>query len=121
MSEVIQELETRRWQAMIDADLAALDELLHPNLRYTHSTAAVDSKESYMKAIERGVFDYREVDNSEVEIQTFDGLALVNGTAEIKVVAREKEFLLRSRYTCVWLEGSEGWQFLAWQNTPVAS
>jgi hypothetical protein len=121
MSKVIQELENRRWQAMIDVDLATLNELLHPNLRYTHSTAAVDSKVSYLEALERGVFDYREVVNSEVEIQTFDGLALVNGTAEIKVVARAKEFLLRSRYTCVWVEGSEGWQFLAWQNTPINS
>ena len=121
MTEVIQELENRRWQAMIDVDLSTLNVLLHPNLRYTHSTAAVDSKESYMQALEKGVFDYREVDNTDVEIQTFDGLALINGTAEIKVVAREKEFLLRSRYTCVWVEGAEGWRFLAWQNTPIAS
>ena len=121
MTEVIQELENRRWQAMIDVDLPTLDGLLHPNLRYTHSTAAVDSKESYITALENGVFDYRQVDNSDVEIQMFSGLALVNGTAQIKVVAREKEFLLRSRYTCVWVEGSEGWQFLAWQNTPIPS
>ena len=46
MSEVIQDLEHRRWQAMIDVDLPTLDLLLHPNLRYTHSTAAVDTKES---------------------------------------------------------------------------
>jgi len=121
MTEVIQELEKRRWQAMIAVDLPTLDSLLHPNLRYTHSTAAVDSKESYMTAIENGVFDYRDVNNSDVEIQILDGLALVNGTAEITVVAREREFLLRSRYTCVWIEKSEGWQFLAWHNTPIPS
>ena len=95
--------------------------MLHSNLRYTHSTAAVDSKESYMTAIENGVFDYRDVSNSDVEIQILDGLALVNGTAEITVVAREREFLLRSRYTCVWIEEPKGWQFLAWHNTPIPS
>lgn len=121
MTEVIQELEKRRWQAMIDVDLPVLESLLHPNLRYTHSTAAVDSKESYLSAIKNGVFDYRDVSNSDVEIQVFDGLALVNGTAQITVVAREREFLLRSRYTCVWVEESGEWQFLAWQNTPIPS
>ena len=119
MSEVIQDLEHRRWQAMIDVDLPTLDLLLHPNLRYTHSTAAVDTKESYLQAIEAGVFDYREVDNTDVEIQTFQDLALVNGTAAIKVVARGKEFLLRSRYTCVWVCENDDWRFLAWQNTPI--
>ena len=120
MEAAIHELEQRRWQAMIDADLQVLDELLHQDLRYTHSTAAVDSKESYLAAIERGTFDYRAVNNSEVEIRIFDNVALVNGTAEITVVAREREFLLRSRYTCVWLSTIEGWKFLAWQNTPIA-
>ena len=119
MSEVIQELEERRWRAMIDADLSTLDLLLHPNLRYTHSTAAVDSKESYLEAIEAGTFDYREVENSDVEIQSFQDLALVNGTAAITVVARGKEFLLRSRYTCVWLNENGDWKFLAWHNTPI--
>ena len=121
MAEVIQELEKRRWRAMIEVDLPTLDSLLHPSLRYTHSTAAVDTKDSYMSAIENGVFDYRDVSNSDVEIQIFNDLALVNGTAEITVVAREKEFLLRSRYTCVWLKESGEWQFLAWQNTPIPS
>ena len=74
-----------------------------------------------MSAIENGVFDYRDVSNSDVEIQIFNDLALVNGTAEITVVAREKEFLLRSRYTCVWIKESSEWQFLAWQNTPIPS
>lgn len=119
MSEVIQDLEHRRWQAMIDVDLLTLDLLLHPNLRYTHSTAAVDTKESYLQAIEAGVFDYREVDNTDVEIQTFQDLALVNGTAAITVVARGKEFLLRSRYTCIWVCENDDWRFLAWQNTPI--
>lgn len=119
MEAAIHELEQRRWQAMIDADLQVLDELLHQDLRYIHSTAAVDSKESYLAAIERGTFDYRAVDTSEVEIRTFDNIALVNGTAEITVVAREREFLLRSRYTCVWLNTIEGWKFLTWQNTPI--
>ena len=62
MEAAIHELEQRRWQAMIDADLQVLDELLHQDLRYTHSTAAVDSKESYLTAIELGTFDYRAID-----------------------------------------------------------
>ena len=41
MSTLIEDLEHRRWQAMIESDLPVLEELLHPNLRYTHSTAVV--------------------------------------------------------------------------------
>ncbi|HJM21848.1 MAG TPA: nuclear transport factor 2 family protein [Acidimicrobiales bacterium] len=119
METEIQELEQQRWDAMIASDCEALGELLHPNLRYTHSNAAVDSKESYLTAIEKGVFDYQAVDNSEVEIQMIGDVALVNGTAQITVAARGTEFQLHSRYTCVWISTDTGWKFLAWQNTPI--
>ena len=118
MSTLIEDLEHRRWQAMIESDLPVLEELLHPNLRYTHSTAVVDSKESYIKAIQEGVFDYRNIETSDVEIQLFGQLALIIGSANITVLARGKEFVLNSRYTCMWMQ-EENWRFLAWHNTPI--
>ena len=121
MEDEIQKLEERRWGAMIASDLQVLGDLLHPKLRYTHSNASVDSKDSYLSAIEQGIFDYRSVDNSDVEIQIIDNLALVNGTAKITVEARGSEFQIHSRYTCVWMSTDSGWKFLAWQNTPIPS
>ncbi len=46
----ILELEQRRFKAMCDGDADALGALLHADLTYTHSSGAVDSKESYTRA-----------------------------------------------------------------------
>jgi ketosteroid isomerase-like protein len=44
----ISALEARRYQAMTDGDLGALEELFSPDLVYTHSDASSDSKKSYL-------------------------------------------------------------------------
>ena len=51
VAEEIRELENRRYQAMTDADIATLDELLSADLVYGHSDASRDSKQSYLSLI----------------------------------------------------------------------
>ena len=44
-------LEQRRFKAMCAGDVGALDQLLHRDLKYTHSSGAVDSKASYLRGV----------------------------------------------------------------------
>ncbi|NCG40288.1 MAG: DUF4440 domain-containing protein, partial [Actinobacteria bacterium] len=80
MTSEIELMEERRWQAMIDKDIDALNTLLHSQMRYTHSNATVDTKDSYITAIENKVFDYRNVETKDTEIQLIgeNDLGLVN-------------------------------------------
>ena len=121
MTAQIEMMEERRWKAMIDDDLDALDVLLHPQMRYTHSNATVDTKDSYIAAIKKKIFDYRNVETKDTEIQLIgeNDLGLVNGKALISVVAGGRELTLDCRYTCIWKHTDAGWQFLAWHNTPL--
>jgi hypothetical protein len=52
--EEILALEEKRFAAMVSGDLGALDALLHQDLVYTHSSAVVDTKASYLEAIRTG-------------------------------------------------------------------
>jgi ketosteroid isomerase-like protein len=121
MTSEIELMEERRWQAMIDKDIDALNTLLHSQMRYTHSNATVDTKDSYITAIENKVFDYRNVETKDTEIQLIgeNDLGLVNGEALISVLAGGRELTLDCRYTCLWKHTDNGWQFLAWHNTPL--
>ena len=121
MTAEIELMEERRWQAMIDNDIDALKTLLHSQMRYTHSNATVDTKDSYIAAIENKVFDYRNVETKDTEIQLIgeNDLGLVNGQALISVLAGGRELTLDCRYTCLWKHTDNGWQFLAWHNTPL--
>jgi hypothetical protein len=87
--------EEQRWAALISNDFEALDSLVHASLTYTHSNAAVDTKESWIRSVTSGFVDYRSVEREDVEIT---------------IVAR---------FTAVWVNEDDRWQFYAWQNTPI--
>lgn len=112
-------LEDRRWAAQIGEDLGALGELLADEMRYTHSNGVVDTKTSYIKAIETKVFDYRSSDRTNTEVQLFGGAALVTGQADINVVTARGDMNLKARYTVVWAELNGAWQLITWQSTPL--
>ena len=59
VAKEIRELENRRYQAMADADIASLDELLSADLVYGHSDASRDSKQSYLDKVADGYLDLR--------------------------------------------------------------
>lgn len=116
--DAILALEDRRFAAQIGADEAALNELLAADLRYTHSNAVVDTKESYIASITSGTVVYRDARRTEVEVHLSDGAAIVTGRAELDITARGADRTIAARYTAVWAEVGGTWQFVAWQSTP---
>ncbi len=118
VAEVL-ELEARRWNAMIAKDTATLAELFADEMSYTHSNALVDTKASYLKAIEKGTFDYQAVKRSDDAITVFGDTALLTGRAEIDVNGGGRQLHLNARYTVIWLRRDGTWQFLAWQSTAI--
>lgn len=115
----IRELEDQRWAAQIGADIAALDTLLADELSYTHSNGMVDTKTSYLAAIEKRVFDYQSEQRTDVEVTIIGSTAMVTGRVEMTVVAGGREVHLDSRYSAIWVERNGDWRFLCWQSTPL--
>src|SRR5215210_3083749 len=97
IAEVL-ELERRRWDAMIAKDTTVLDDLFADEMSYTHSNALVDTKASYLKAIEDRVFDYQAVRRFDEEARLFGDTALLTGRAEIDVAARGRPVQLNARF-----------------------
>ena len=115
----IRALEDRRYTAMIDKDVAALDELLAEELSYTHSNALVDTKASYLDAIEKRVFDYRDSTRLEEDIVVFGDAARITGHVQIHVVAGSRDLHLNARFTVLYVRQDGRWRFAAWQSTPI--
>ena len=118
IAEVL-ELERRRWDAMIAKDTAVLDDLFADEMSYTHSNALVDTKASYLKAIEDRVFDYKAVRRFDEEARLFGDTALLTGRAEIDVAAAGRTVHLNARFSVVWARRDGRWKFLCWQSTPI--
>ena len=114
-------LEDRRCAAMTAGDADALAALLHDDLVYTHSSAAVDDKASYLDAIRSGRTRYHSIERAAERVRTYGDTALVDGTAQIEVDVDGKHKSLRLRFLDAWTRTPQGWKFVAWQSTARAN
>ncbi len=119
-AEDIRKLEERRWAALLSADAAAVNELFADDLVWTHSSARIDSKASYISALGSGATRYLSVNRTEEKIRVLGDLALVHGAASMRVNVNGQEREANMRYLCVWLRQHGKTQMVAWQSTPAA-
>ena len=112
-------LEDRRVQAMIKQDFAALEGMLHDQLIYTHSSASVDTKASWLDAMKSGRTKYKAANISEQKVRIYGDTALVTGRAEMQAEVGGQAKTLRLRFLNAWTKTPQGWKFVAWQSTPL--
>ena len=117
--EGILELEQRRFKAMCDGDADALGALLHDSLTYTHSSGAVDSKESYTRGVREKLWDYRSITPSDATVSIAGNAALVHCRLRIDVIARGEPKIVESVALAVWVDDG-GWRCIAVHSTPAA-
>jgi hypothetical protein len=109
-------LEDQRCAAMVKGDADALGKLFDDALVWTHSSAKVDSKESFLAALKGGT-RYIEIKRVDEKIRIHGSLAVITGIAEMKVELQGEPRQLRNRYTDVWVQRDGTWKMTAWQST----
>lgn len=116
----IQILENRRYRAMVEADVAALNELLADDLIYTHSNAVVDSKQSYIEGIVGKRWAYSAAERPQEKIEVFGDAARVTGHVRLTLKnADGSTRTVNGRFLNLWLKRNGQWQMAAWQSTPI--
>jgi ketosteroid isomerase-like protein len=113
----ISALEARRYQAMTDGDVAALDDLLSADLVYAHSDATRDTKQSYLDRIANGYFDYGPLSHPEAAIVVHGDCAIVAGDMRGEIQIAGQTRVLNSTALAVWVRENEKWMLLAFQPT----
>ena len=111
----ITELEDRRIEAMTKGDVQTLGEILADDLIYTHSTARIDTKSSFIEAISSGRSNYRSVEREDVKVCQFGDSAAVTGHAKFHVGDNRFE----TRFIDVYAKRNGAWQMVAWQSTKM--
>jgi uncharacterized protein DUF4440 len=120
----VQAADEARVAAMKSPDRDKLSAIFSDELRYSHSSGAVDTKASFIDSLLKGATKYQAVDYVERRF-TFPapGIALMTGSAKMKIVLETGDIEPTLAFLAVWrLEGSQ-WRFLAWQSCklpPVA-
>jgi hypothetical protein len=111
--------EDRRYRAMLDADLATLDEVCADELSYAHSSGARDTKAEYLGKIESGYYDYQRIDHPVERVDVLGNSAVVIGrmTADLTVQGTQKT--IANLALAVWTKDTGEWQLVAYASTPL--
>jgi ketosteroid isomerase-like protein len=114
----ILELEDHRFAAMVARDFAALEEITHDELLYTHSSGVTDTKASWLESMKSGKVKYKSASCSDRQVRFFGDVALTRGRAAIEVDIAGQPKSLRLLFLMAYTRTPQGWKFVAWQSCP---
>ena len=114
-------LEDRRFAAMIERDFGKLQTLVHEGLLYTHSSGVTDTKASWLQSMQSGRVKYKQATCSERKVRIYGDVALITGRAQIEAEIAGQAKTLKLLFLNAWTRTPQGWQFVAWQSTPLAA
>jgi hypothetical protein len=106
-----------RVAATLGGDAAKLSPILSDELRYAHSSGAVDTKASFLSGIASGRLKYTEFDYQERNFKLAGRhVAVMTGRANVKVAGATGASEMVLGFLAVWREEEGHWRFFAWQS-----
>ena len=111
--------EDERYAAMLAKDVAALELLLDEQLVYMHSSGVADSKESYIRGLREGVWDYQRIGRTDQTVKVSGDTAVVFNRIAISIKVRGERKALDNRALAVWVRRGGAWRLLALQSGAV--
>lgn len=114
----LQEAEQNRFKAMVAVDKKGLDQSIHKDLYYCHSSAVIDNKESYIESILSKKTIYHKIDIEETNARVYGNTGINTGILNvINLKDGVEQPVNRIRYTGVYLFENGRWQLVSWQTT----
>ncbi|WP_440710482.1 nuclear transport factor 2 family protein [Herbiconiux sp. YIM B11900] len=114
----ILDVERRRIRALIDGDIATLDELFDESIVHIHAPGLMHDKTQLLEhvAVRRA---YRAIDRGDLTIRRFGDVAVVTGMIFNTLGSPDgTERKLSGPVTQVLRRGQGGWTYLSFQMTP---
>jgi hypothetical protein len=106
-----------RVAAILAGDSAKLSAVLSDELRYGHSTGAVDTKASFIESLSSGRLKYIDFKYEERRFNMAGpGVAVMSGQAKVKSMSDKGPSEAVLNFLAVWREEDGHWRFFAWQS-----
>ena len=115
--QAVLDAEDRRYRAMVDGDLDALEALLAPGASYAHSSGARDTKEEYLGKLRSRYYVYRRAEHPVERVEVAGDAAIVIGrmTSDVEVDGVAKH--IDNLALAVWTRADGTWRLLAYAPT----
>ena len=115
--DTVSALERARFAALQANDLARLETMLAPDLRYCHSTGVCESRAQFLDALRSGTMRYRRIDVLALEPRAEGKVVMIHGRLALEAEMRGTPVQMQLVYTDVYARRDGRWQLIAWQST----
>ena len=113
----VQSADDARISTMSSPTRDQLASIFSDDLRYAHSTGAVDTKTSFIDTLTSGKTKYLRFDYLEREFSfPAPDIALMTGCVRIRAATAEGEMENALSFLAVWRKEKGQWRFFAWQS-----
>lgn len=119
IEEQILAMERRRCDALLSADVAALDGLLSDRLVFAHATAKYEDKQTLLEKMEMGNIVYKTLEITEPRVVDLGDTALLVSrlTADVTVGGQPRK--IDNMTLLVWGKEAGQWRMIAYQPTAI--
>ena len=112
-------LEQQRFQAMMQKDVAFLENVLADNVTYAHSNGLVENKRQHLENVGSGNITYQQMEVEENNLRLYKKTAVNNGIIHVKGLYKGTPFQVRLGYTNVYVKEKRQWRLAAWQSVKL--
>jgi hypothetical protein len=114
-------LQQERFAAAISQDVSALEQMVAEEVRYCHTTGAVDTKSSYLTMVRTGSIDWLEVNPKGMEARIYGDVGIIAGEVHQKITVggRAEPIDMHIRTIDVYVKRDGRWQLTEFQASNV--
>jgi hypothetical protein len=109
--------EQQRVEYLMAGKIDELAAMLSPTLTYTHSSAALDTKEKFVESLRSGQLVYKSLKHSDVQVRfVTPDVAILNGLSDVESVSGGKAQQVSLRFTLIYVKKNGVWLMEAWHS-----
>lgn len=111
--------DAARTQAMLAADVTALERALADDLSYGHSSGQVQGKKALVEELRSGVRRYRALATEDVVARGYGCAGVVTARARADVEYQGRPISFAMRYTATYAKQQDRWVLVAYQSVQL--
>lgn len=109
--------EQQRIELLVAGKLDELAAMLSPTLTYIHSSAALDTKDTFLDGLRSGRLVYKGLKHRDVQVRfATPDVAILTGLSDVDVITGGQPQQVPLRFTIVYVRRNGTWMMEAWHS-----
>jgi hypothetical protein len=117
--QAVLQAQDHRFALTAGGDLDELAGMLTDDMTYTHSSAAMDTKATFLDSLRSGRVRYVSIEPEERSVRMYGDAGVIQGVAHVLVKVPDRDIDVRLRFTELYVKQDSQWKMALWHSTKV--